>query len=648
LAPKLLREKRHLLKEMSKELDVFFDEKTSTTSRRRLSLDSGRGGSVVAEEEDLVDEASKLEDATTTAFITTTTTTSAVSSTTSLPSRSSSMSSGIGSMHSSYSTLQPQQQSWSKDATTKKDNNEKEFFSSSKNDELSLSSSLTFISSKTFRPTYDDETSKTDEEKSISKQVPFTSEKEAKKDSSSSCDDGVRKLPPQPKRDLDEFCAATSTVRENESSSTFSPPPPPLPPRNAPSKKVGSSTSVRTNSIVGKPQHEFSRLPSKRLPIGQRTASREVAQSVEALQQISQDLLSLMNGQRATSPTAFNTLPLYTPRPRLPSPPPLSNETIVSGFRTNGSTTTRVSAEASYEPFVRSATLPCRRTLNFLDSSLMSEQQKGKVETENNNNIASLETPTLLLVEEEDEVISSTVRRSTTRGRRSSLFRNPLQPRRKSVENSSRRKNVELSPIQPSKAVKRRRTIFSIQSPFLSKNKSSNHNKVRRTSESKPAHAEDWVEPEEERLPIVLDEIDKQDIEEAIRDGLPVIPFFGTPKTGPRSRLNPGQSGQTVQTRRSDFQNKVTVDSMTVRALATPLASRRFPTSRLEDHLVFLPPRSKDLLLDGGYFNMTSSVCSARHCQSCTCQKLSPKLLFSSDQDNNDYVKMDARTPTTH
>ena len=479
---------------------------------------------------------------------------------------------------------------------------------------------------------------------------------------SSSCDggsSGVRKLPPQPKRDLDEFCAGTSTVRENESSNTFSPPPPPLPPRNAPSKKVGSSSaSVRNNSIVGKPHHEFSRLPSKRLPIGQRTASREVAQSVEALQQISQDLLSLMNGQRATSPT-FNTLPLYTPRPRLPSPPPLNNETLVSGFRTSGTTTTtHASAEkdqiqTSYEPFVRSATLPCRRTLNFLDSSLMSEQQKGKVDNENNNNnnnITSLETPTLLLVEEEDVEISSTVRRSTTRGRRSSLFRNPLQPRRKSVENSSRLKNVELSPIQPSKATKRRRTIFSIQSPFSNKKKSTNHNKVRRTSESKPSHADDWVEPDEERLPIVLDELDRQDIEEAIRDGLPVIPFFATPKTGPRSRLNPqtGQAGQTGQRGRSDFQNQFNVDSMTVRALATPLASRRFPTSRLEDHLVLFPPRSKDLLLDGGYFNMMSSACSARHCQSCNCQKTSPKLLFSSEQDNNDYVKMDARTPTTH
>ena len=173
LAPKLLREKRHLLKEMSKELDVFFDEKTSTNCRRRLSLDSGRGGSVVAEEEDLVDEASKLEEATATiAFTTTTTTTtSAVSSTTSLPSRSSSMSSGIGSMHSSYSTLQ-QQQTWSQtnETTTKHENNEKEFFLSSENDETSLlssSSSLTFTSSNPSRPTYETMSTKNDEEKSF-------------------------------------------------------------------------------------------------------------------------------------------------------------------------------------------------------------------------------------------------------------------------------------------------------------------------------------------------------------------------------------------------------------------------------------------------------------------------------------------------
>jgi hypothetical protein len=55
LAPKLLREKQHLLRKMSQELnDVFCDDKksTSTTSRRRLSIDSGRGGSVVAEEEE--------------------------------------------------------------------------------------------------------------------------------------------------------------------------------------------------------------------------------------------------------------------------------------------------------------------------------------------------------------------------------------------------------------------------------------------------------------------------------------------------------------------------------------------------------------------------------------------------------------------
>jgi hypothetical protein len=181
-----------------------------------------------------------------------------------------------------------------------------------------------------------------------------------------------------------------------------------------------------------------------------------------------------------------------------------------------------------------------------------------------------------------------------------------------------------------SKATKRRRTIFNISSPFSGKNKSSIVNsKVRRTSESKPAQHEDWPVPDEERFPIVLDEVEKQDVEDAIREGLPVIPFFQTPKTGPS------------QTRRSGISNQMTMDdSMTVRALATPLASRRFVSNKLEDHLILLPPRSKDLLLEGGYFNMAG--CSAKHCQSCTCSK-SPKLLFT--EDNNDYVQMEARTP---
>jgi hypothetical protein len=273
-----------------------------------------------------------------------------------------------------------------------------------------------------------------------------------------------------------------------------------------------------------------------------------------------------------------------------------------------------------------------------MDSSMMMSEEK-QMSSENNNNnnnntINYLATPSAVapLLFIDDDVTS--VRRSlSTRNRRQSSirFRNPLQQRRKSdVASRQVRKQeiVEASPVQTSKGTKRRRTLFNLASPFSVKNKST---KIRRTSESKQACYEEITEPDEERLPIVLDEIDKQDVEDAIREGLPVIPFFQTPKAGFRN-----------QTRRSEIQNQMILDSMTVRALATPLASRRFPSNRLEDHLILLPPRSKDLQLDGGgYFNMKNS-CSGRHCQSCTC-KNSPKLLFTAD--NADYVQMEARTP---
>ena len=612
LAPKLLREKQNLLREMSKELDAaFYEEKGS---RRRMSLDSGRGGSVVAEEE----EAGHLEDGST------------------IPSRASSMSSGIGSMQSSYSTLTHRQKSWSM-----LKNEETEFLSTQADETCSISS-LSSITS--FQDTLKSKNVVADEKIfsfAAKKQLSFLSKSHPQNEAKFV----RRKLPAQPK----EKICQNVTERENGCPS-MSPPPPPLPPRNAPHKKVASNCTVEKSlTMPHKPQSL--RLHSARLPVGRRTASKEVAQSVEALHQVSQDLLSLMNGQRNSSAASRLSSPtsLYTPRPRLPSPAPLSSDNI--------SLNESLFQERAEHKFLqsediltRSATLPCKRTLNFMDSSILSDQKNMSDDCPNNNNnsnnnnnntITCFDTPPAeenLKSLEAIEQHLSTVRRSAstaTNRRQGSIFKNPLQQRRRSDITSRRNvrkiENIENTPPPMSKATKRRRTIFNISSPFSGKHKSSNaSSKVRRTSESKPSQPEDWAVPDEERLPIVLDEVEKQDVQDAIREGLPVIPFFQTPKTGPKQIL------------RSGVRNQVPIrDSMTVRALATPLASRRFVSNKLEDHLILLPPRSKDLLLDGGYFNMAAG-CSAKHCQSCTCSK-SPKLLFT--EDNNDYVQMEARTP---
>jgi hypothetical protein len=226
------------------------------------------------------------------------------------------------------------------------------------------------------------------------------------------------------------------------------------------------------------------------------------------------------------------------------------------------------------------------------------------------------ETPTnvapLLFVDDNDE--NDAPRHS---------IRRSLRFRKSDV--TSRRKNVTGSTPPPAKsAVKRRRTLFTISSPFSAKNKSAGgHSKVRKMSESN--RPKETVIPDEETVPVVFDGLDKQDFEDVVREGLPVIPFFQTPKTGSR---NPPQA-------------RLNMDTMTVRALATPMASRRLISKRLEDHLVLLPPRTKDFLVEDGYFTL-KGPCSGRHCQSCTC-KMSPKLLFNDN--DSDYVQMDPRTP---
>lgn len=629
LAPKLLREKRHLLREMSKELDVTCDVKT-TKSSRRLSLDSGRGGSVVAEE-DLGDVMSLDADA-------------ATISSTSLPSRTSSMSSGICSLKSSCSTLPRQDRSL---IEISKGENTQFLFEAFDDQIVSSSSSstssstsnlcLTSITSKPLlRPT--SLSTATTKKENISSSKLFSRQKEAKKFAS----EAVRKLPAQPKRDLDERGSReTLTRRENgcASSTLVVSPPPPLPPRNSFHKKVATSENNFASRHFAA-ANEPSKIGQQRGPstVARRTASKEVAQSVEALQQVSQDLLSLMQGPILRPASAT-----FTPRPRLPSP---HGEKLISStinrFRESAVIALDGDLIDDDDLLVRSATLPCKRTLNFFDSSLLSDQKKkmDKVSS-NNNNIECDATPVgiiapILFVDENDENVVPA--RFRSRRRQSSIrFRTPVTHQRRTSDVTSlrsdvasRRSDANPTPLTASKGVKRRRTLFSISSPFSAKHKSGGSFKIRRTAKPEMASAgpKPVCVPDEETVPIVMNDADQKDFEDVVREGLPVIPFFHTPKTGSRSQ-------------------PCARPTMTVQALATPMTSRKFQPSskfysdRLEDHLVLLAPKSRDLTQDG-YFAMRSP-CSGRHCQSCTC-KISPKLLFTND-DNSDYVMMDSQTP---
>jgi hypothetical protein len=561
LAPKLLRQKRS---KAAEDLSVMAEDSTEAT-RRRLSLDSGRGGSVLAEDEDLASEAATLEAE-------------------SPRSRASSMSSGIGSMQGSCSTLPPRGTRCPETETAGKDDKDIFFFDEAAS--YLSSSCLTFATCQPLRPTSRKVSSRENGDK---KEVPLES-----------C--AQTKLSTHPNRDLDEGASfAASTGRESEGAAVVSPPPP-LPPRNYLHKKVaGQPASARRRAA----------------------ASKDVAQTVEALQQVSEDLLSLIHGQKLFRPRS-------TPRPRLPSPP-----AAVEAISSDGHFRFRQSelSDDLDDLLVRSATLPCKRTLDFLDASLLADKEDKSI---NNNNSIGLADAAdtgapLLFVDDNDE--NAAPRRLSSRRRRTSIrFRNPLQPPppqppRRTSDVASRRSPVLTSPT--TKPTKRRRTLFQLASPFSAKKTSA---KLRRTSDApKPSVAAAvGGDDDEVRLPIVLDERGKRDVEEAIREGLPVIPFFQTPKA--------------VHVGRSEAPHRLQSGSLTVAALATPMASRKLISGRLEDHLVFLPPRSRDLLpvMDGGYFAMKSPVCHGRHCQSCTCQ-VSPKLVFT--QDNSDYVMMEAQTP---
>ena len=572
LAPKLLREKRHLLREMSKELnDVLGDAKTSL--KRRVSLDSGRGGSVLADDEDQASEADSLED-------------DATRSSTSLPSRASSMSSGIGSIRSSCSTLR---------------------------DDKSSSDVTANSNSSATQPLHS-----------------TTSRETAGHPNTSSTRGSCSSRPPR--RTTPETGSAQSRFQPKAKDSrqpqiedhgdVRSPPPPPLPPRNSYHKKAATAAAgYRAAELrpVGLQQQ-----PARVHPAVRKTASKEVAQSMEALQQISQDLLSLMKNQ-PTQPTPAPTPAARArtlPRPRLPSP-----TSVVTSYLPEVATRVDINDELD-DLLVRSATLPCKRTLNFFDSSFMAEQ-KSKAAIDNNNTIGCVKvTPIdaampILFVDDNDEndaTLSNRYRQSSVRFSEKQRRRSDIAPNKKSVTGST-------PPVKS--GVKRRRTLFSIASPFSTKNRSTfqRGSKVRKVSESNLVK-DIRVVPDEEIVPAVLSVDEQKDFEEAVRDGLPVIPFSQTPKNGSR----PAQVRQITST--------TTNTSMAVRALATPMASRRIASNRLEDHLVFLPPRP--LAEEGGYFSM-KSPCIGKHCQSCTC-KISPKLLLFAG-DDSDYVQMEPRTP---
>jgi hypothetical protein len=293
----------------------------------------------------------------------------------------------------------------------------------------------------------------------------------------------------------------------------------------------------------------------------------------------------------------------------------------------------------------KSLTLPCRRTLNFSDASIHPDLGHPKPES-NNNSIVCHTSPSL---SPEVSVIPSETRPSGRRSNsgtqrcRSSLFRNPLQRRKsdssnRSTRQSSKRLNesstpfkssagrtparrptdVTITPPQSLKSTKRRRTIFNLASPF-SKPKSDRLDSQKLIESCRPDNPNRPNEfLEEEVLPIVLSDDDRREVEEVMLEGLPVIPFVHTPRLEtPEQRTALRQARPSISCHQS----------MTVRALATPIASRRLPRGYLLEHHLDLS--TAELLLP--------AACQTRHCRSCTCSSRQTCV------DNDDYVKMDGR-----